>query len=82
MGYKVILSLVLGRDNALARLLLLSDWIFGLEPSSIPAFLKPFHLALIADVGNADYQEKYLKPLRRSLIVFEGERIVRANVTI
>ena len=59
-----------------------SPWVFGLEPSSIPAFLKQFHLALIADVGDADYQEKYLKPLGRSLIVFEGERIVQATVTI
>jgi O-methyltransferase involved in polyketide biosynthesis len=46
-----------------------SPWIFGLEPSSIPDFLKAFHLALIADVGNADYQEKYLKPMGRKLVV-------------
>jgi methyltransferase (TIGR00027 family) len=57
-----------------------SPWIFGLEPSSIPAFLKPFHFTLIADVGNADYQEKYLKPVGRNLVVFEGERIVQATV--
>lgn len=56
-----------------------APWIFGLEPASIPAFLKPYHLALIADVGNADYQEKYLKPLGRNLVVFEGERIVLAT---
>jgi methyltransferase (TIGR00027 family) len=57
-----------------------APWIFGLEPSSIPAFLNPFHLSLIADVGNADYQEKYLKPLGRNLVVSEGERIVHAIV--
>jgi methyltransferase (TIGR00027 family) len=55
-------------------------WIFGLEPTSLPTFLKPFHLALVADVGNADYQEKYLKPLGRNLNVFEGERIVHATI--
>lgn len=55
-------------------------WVFGLEPSSLPAFLQPFHLALVADVGNADYQEKYLKPLGRTLVVFQGERIVYATV--
>jgi methyltransferase (TIGR00027 family) len=59
-----------------------APWIFGLEPAYIPAFLKPYHLTLIADVGNVDYQEKYLKPLRRNLMVFEGERIVLAAVTV
>lgn len=57
-----------------------APWVFGLEPSSLPTFLKPFHLALVADVGNADYQEKYLKPLGRNLVVLEGERIVHATV--
>ncbi len=58
-----------------------SPWIFGLEPSHLPEFLEQFHLALIADVGNADYQEKYLKPIGRNLVVSEGERIVQAAVT-
>ena len=55
-------------------------WIFGLEPSSIPSFLKPFHLNPPADVGNADYQARYLKPLGRTLVVSESERIVQAIV--
>jgi methyltransferase (TIGR00027 family) len=55
-------------------------WIFGLEPSNVPSFLKPFHLNPIADVGNADYQARYLKPLGRTLVVSEGERIVQATV--
>jgi O-methyltransferase involved in polyketide biosynthesis len=58
-----------------------APWVFGLDPSSVPAYLEPFHLALVADVGNADYQEKYLQPLKRTLIVSEGERIVQAVVT-
>jgi methyltransferase (TIGR00027 family) len=57
-----------------------SPWIFGLEPAEIPAFLKPFHLALIADVGNVDYQKKYLQPIGRKLVVSEAERIVQARV--
>jgi methyltransferase (TIGR00027 family) len=57
-----------------------TPWIFGLEPSTLQAFLQPFHLSLVADVGNADYQEKYLQPLKRNLTVFEGERIVQAIV--
>jgi hypothetical protein len=42
--------------------------------------LKSFRLALIADVGDADYQDRYLKPVERNLVVFEGERIVHAIV--
>jgi methyltransferase (TIGR00027 family) len=57
-----------------------APWVFGLEPSDVPEFLKSFHLAQIADIGNADYQEKYLEPLERKLVVFEGERIVHAVV--
>jgi methyltransferase (TIGR00027 family) len=56
-------------------------WIFGLEPSSIQAFLQPFHLARVADVGNTDYQARYLKPLKRNLAVSEAERITQAVVT-
>jgi methyltransferase (TIGR00027 family) len=58
-----------------------SPWIFGLEPSGVTDFLKPFHLSLVADVGNADYQEKYLKPIERNLVVSEVERIVQAMLT-
>ena len=58
-----------------------APWIFGLEPSSIPAYLQPFRLDVLADVGNADYQEKYLQPIKRNLTVSEGERIVHAFVT-
>jgi hypothetical protein len=57
-----------------------APWVFGLEPASLPTFLKPFHLALVADVGAADYQASYLKPMGRDLAVFVGERIVQATV--
>ncbi len=55
-------------------------WIFGLEPASLSAFLQPFHLNLVEDVGAADYQEKYLRPLGRTLDIFSGERIAQARV--
>jgi methyltransferase (TIGR00027 family) len=57
-----------------------SPWTFGLEPSSISDFLSPYHLTIVADVGDQDYQEKYLKPMGRKLDVFEGERITQAVV--
>jgi hypothetical protein len=56
-------------------------WVFGLEPGEIRAYLQPFHLTLIADVGRADYLEKYLRPLKRELVVSEIERIVKVAVT-
>lgn len=57
-----------------------APWLFGLEPAGMQEFLKHFHLAVVEDVGNADYQERYLKPLERKLVVSEGERIVHARV--
>jgi len=57
-----------------------APWRFGLEPSEVAGFLKPFHLNLLEDVGNADYQARYLKPLGRNLVVTEAERIARADV--
>jgi methyltransferase (TIGR00027 family) len=70
-----------GADHLMDTVANDSPWIFGLEPSLIPDFLKTFHLAMIADVGNAYYQEQYLNPLGRNLVVSEGERIVQAIVT-
>ncbi len=55
-------------------------WVFGMESASTGEYLQPFHLTRIADVGSADYQEKYLRPLKRDLIVSEIERIVSATV--
>jgi methyltransferase (TIGR00027 family) len=69
-----------GADHLMDVVAKQSPWVFGLEPSGIPDFLKPYHLSLIVDVGELDYQERYLKPLGRSLVVFEGERIVQATV--
>jgi methyltransferase (TIGR00027 family) len=69
-----------GADHLMDVVAKSSPWIFGLEPSTIPAFLMTYHLTVAANVGNAEYQEKYLKPLRRTLVVTEGERIIQATV--
>jgi methyltransferase (TIGR00027 family) len=57
-----------------------SPWIFGLDPAEIKAFLQPYRLTLTADVGAVDFEEKYLKPIHRSLVVFSGERTALAAV--
>jgi methyltransferase (TIGR00027 family) len=57
-----------------------SPWLFGLEQPGVSSFLVPYHLDRIADVGNADYQTRYLNPLGRSLVVSDCERVVQARV--
>jgi methyltransferase (TIGR00027 family) len=69
-----------GADRLMDQVEKQAPWIFGLEPAFVPDFLRPFHLDLVADVGNTYYQEHYLKPLDRNLVVSEGERIVQAIV--
>lgn len=67
-------------DKMMDRVSEQAPWIFGLEPSGMQAFLETFHLKLVEDVGSADYQEKYLKPLGRDMEIFRGERIAYAVV--
>ena len=57
-----------------------APWLFGLEPSEVTSFLRPYHLDPTEDVGNADFQTRYLEPLGRNLSVSECERIVQATV--
>jgi methyltransferase (TIGR00027 family) len=57
-----------------------APWIFGLDPQTIGQYLAPFHLALKADVGSADYQARYLRPMNRRLTVSECERLAEAVV--
>ena len=69
-----------GADHMMDLVAKQAPWIFGLESSEVPDFLRAFHLALIEDVGNADYQKRYLQPVKRKLVVSKGERIARASV--
>lgn len=57
-----------------------SPWLCGLDPSTLQEYLQPFGLNLVSDVGNSFYQERYLKPLGRTLEVTEGERVAQAVV--
>jgi len=58
-----------------------SPWLFGLSCESLASLLEPFHLRLLADVGSADYQTTYFKPMKRELVVSAMERIAQATVT-
>lgn len=86
--FTYVLQSIIERRSDLAGAVKLMDtvakrgaaWLFGLEPSHVASYLAPFHLDLIADVGNAEYQTRYLKPLGRELVVSECERIAQATV--
>lgn len=55
-------------------------WLFGLDPRTLPSFLDAHGLRLLDDVGDAEYQERYLAPIRRRLQVNPGERVALAAV--
>lgn len=57
-----------------------SPLIFGLDQDELKGYLSNRGLKLIDDVGAADYQDLYLKPLNRELNVFDAERIAFAEV--
>ncbi|MGC3994686.1 MAG: SAM-dependent methyltransferase [Propionicimonas sp.] len=56
------------------------DWIFGLDPDRLTEFLGAFHLTLMDHVGVADYEERYLEPAGRELVVNPCERVALAGV--
>ncbi len=55
-------------------------WLFGLNPTEVPSFLKPFHLKLIDDTGIIEFKEQYLAPTGRKLVLIDDEHIVQACV--
>jgi methyltransferase (TIGR00027 family) len=57
-----------------------SPMIFGIDPAELGQYLSDRGLKLISDVGTAEYQELYLKPLGRALNVSEMERAAYAEV--
>jgi methyltransferase (TIGR00027 family) len=57
-----------------------SPMIFGLNPGELEQYLSERGLELVEEVGADEYQELYLKPIRREMNVFDGERAVFAKV--
>ncbi len=57
-----------------------SPMIFGLDQAELGPYLSQRGLNLVDDVGAADYQDLYLKPVGRELDVFDGERVAFARV--
>lgn len=57
-----------------------SPLIFGIDPTELKQFLSQRGFKLIEDIGAAEYQERYLKPIAREMNVFDGERAAFAEV--
>lgn len=53
-------------------------WKFGLEPEAVGAFLSQYSWKELERVGSAEYQERYIKPVNRKLLVMKVERIDHA----
>ncbi len=51
-----------------------SPFIFGINPSELDPFLRKYNLDILEDVGAEFYQENYLNPANRAIMVFECER--------
>ena len=70
-----------GWDSKLSQSLGTAEpWRFGLDRAELPAFLGGFGLRLIEDVGDAEYQSRYLNPIGRQLLVSDAERVALAVV--
>jgi methyltransferase (TIGR00027 family) len=57
-----------------------TPWIFGFNPSKLPAYLRQRGLERVEELGVEDYQARYLKPRDREMNIFKGERVVLARV--
>lgn len=55
-------------------------WVFGLDPTELAQYLAARGLVLVEHVGASEYRIRYLDPLGRQMNVFEGERVVLAQI--
>lgn len=55
-------------------------WLFGFDPSTLADVLDVVGLRLLDDVGDLEYQERYLQPIHRQVLVNSSERVALAVV--
>lgn len=55
-------------------------WVFGLAPAGVEGWLEERGFRLLDHAGAADYRARYLAPVGREATVYEGERMVLAEV--
>ncbi len=56
-------------------------WVFGLDPDEIAGWLERWGFKLLDHAGAAEYRARYLRPKGREATIYEGERMVLAEVT-
>jgi methyltransferase (TIGR00027 family) len=54
-------------------------WKFGMDPQAIGTLLGHYSWIELEQVGNVEYQERYLEPVKRNLLVMDVERAVHAE---
>jgi methyltransferase (TIGR00027 family) len=59
-----------------------AGWQFGIDPATLPMFLKKYNLEVIEDAGADYYQENFLQPIGRQLAVTKMERAVFAKKVV
>ncbi len=55
-------------------------WIFGIHPHELSDFLAARGLALIEDVGEAEFRARYFQPQGVEKSIYHGERVALASV--
>jgi methyltransferase (TIGR00027 family) len=55
-------------------------WIFGLDPAEVDVWLARWGFKLVDNADASQYRVRYLAPVERKMTVYEGERMVLAEV--
>jgi len=55
-------------------------WVFGIDPAEIESWLSRRGFKLIDPADAAEYRKRYVTPVGRELNIYEGERMVLAEV--
>ena len=56
-------------------------WVFGLDPAELESWLSGRGFKLIDHADAMEYRTRYVTPAGRELNIYEGERMVLAEVT-
>ena len=56
-------------------------WVFGIDGEILEGWLNQREFKLIDQAGAEDYRERYLDPVGRRLNIYDGERIVLAEIS-
>jgi hypothetical protein len=55
-------------------------WVFGLDPAEVEEWLERRGYRLLEHAGASDYRARYLAPVGRKATIYEGEKMVLAEV--